>query len=101
MTQAELIAALPDGRLPQGLMQLHTTDLVALVGIGLVLAALVSSVITLFFERQPSRRARIRATRGMPPGERALAVARIVGHLPRELHATAYGTAPPLDDEAI
>ena len=101
MTQAELIAALPDGRLPQSLMQLHATDLIALVGVGLLLAALLSTLITPFLERRPSRRALIRATRGMPPDERALAIARIVGHLPKELHATAYATAPPLGDDAI
>jgi len=56
---------------------------------------------TLFVERRPSRRARIRATRGQLPQERALAVARILGHLPRELHATAYQKAPPLGQAEI
>ena len=101
MTQAELIAALPNGRLPQSLMQLHATDLIALVGIGLLLAALLSSVIMPFFERKPSRKTLIRATRGIPAQERALAIARILGHLPAELRATAYGVALPLSEEVI
>jgi len=101
MTQAELIAALPYGRLPQSLMQLHAADLIALVGAGLLLAALLSWLVAPFLERRPSRRALIRATRGLRPEERALAVARILGHLPGELRATAYGAASPLHEEAI
>jgi len=101
MTQAELIAALPDGRLPQSLMQLHAADLIALVGAGLLLAALLSLLIAPLLEWRPSRRALIRATRGLPPEERALAVARILGHLPGELRTTAYGAASPLHEEAI
>lgn len=101
MTQADLIAALPNGRLPPSLMQLHATDILALVGVGLLLAVLLSLLIAPFVERRPSRRARIRATRGLPPQERALAVARILGHLPGELHATAYQSAPPLGEAEI
>ncbi len=35
-------------------------------------------------------RGRIRATRGLPTNERALAVARILGHLPESLRDAAY-----------
>ena len=101
MTQAEVVAALPAGRLPPALMQLHTTDFVMLFGAGLLLAALVSWLAAPFLRRRPSRRALIRATRGMPPQERLLAIARILGHLPPELRAIAYGGAPPLGVDAI
>lgn len=101
MTQAELVAALPDGRLPPDLMQLHAADLVMLFGVGLVLAALLASLLMPFLDRLPSRRARIRSTRGMLPAERALAIAHILGNLPQELRATAYGTASPLGEAAI
>lgn len=101
MTQAELVAALPDGRLPPELMQIHAADLVLLFGIGLVAAALLASLLMPFLDRRPSRRARIRSTRGMLPAERALAIARILGRLPQELRDTAYGTAAPLGEEAI
>ena len=100
MTQAELIAALPEGRLPPGLMQLHAADLLLLFGAGLLLATLVCVLAMPFLQHRPSRRALIRATRGLPPQERALAIARILGHLPKELRAGAYGTAP-LDTEVI
>lgn len=101
MTQAELIAALSQGRLPPSMMQLHTGDVMALFGAGLILAALLCWLATPFLHRRPARRALIRATRGMPPEERALAVARILGHLPEELRATAYGGGQPLDAEAM
>ena len=101
MTQAELIAALPEGRLPPALMQLHLADFILLFGAGLMLAALLSWLATPLLDRRPSRRALIRATRAMPPEERSLAIARILGHLPDELRATAYGAAPALPDEAI
>jgi len=101
MTQADLIAALPEGRLPPALMQLHLADFIMLFGVGLMLAALLSWLATPFLDRRPSRRALIRATSGMPPEEQSLAIARILGHLPDELRATAYGAAPPLPGEAI
>lgn len=101
MTQAELIAALPEGRLPPALMHLQASDAVALFGAGLCLAALLCWLATPFFDRRPSRRARIRATRALSPQERALTLARIIGHLPEELRGTAYGTGHPLDAEAM
>lgn len=101
MTQAELITALPEGRLPPALMQLHAADFLLLFGAGLLLAALASVVVTPLLERRPSRRALIRATRALPPQERVLAIARILGHLPAELRATAYGVEPELDAATV
>ena len=51
--------------------------------------------------RKPSRRALIRATRGMAPEARILAIARILGKLPEPLRAAAYGAVPAPDDAAI
>lgn len=101
MTQAELIAALPEGRLPPALMQMNAADLLLLFGVGLLVAVLLSLLAAPFLARRPSRRALIRATRGMPPQERVLAIGRLLGHLPDELRAMAYGSAPPLSPEAI
>ena len=101
MTQAELIAALPEGRLPPALMQMSVADVLLLFGAGLLAAALLALLAAPFFARRPSRRALIRATRGMPPQERVLAIGRLLGHLPEELRAMAYGGAPPLSPEAV
>ncbi|MBS7537544.1 hypothetical protein [Ancylobacter lacus] len=101
MTQAELIAALPEGRLPPSLMQVNAADLLLLFGAGLLLAVMLSLLASPFLAHRPSRRALIRATRGMPPQERVLAIGRLLGHLPAELRAMAYGSAPPLSPEAI
>jgi len=101
MTQAELVAALPPGRLPPSMMSLDGGDLLLLFGLGLLVAALVAAVALPFIERRPSRRFLVRATRGLPAEERALAIARILGRMPEELRASAYGAAPPLDDRAI
>jgi len=101
MTQAELIAALPEGRLPPSLMQLDAADYLLLFGAGLMLAALIAFLAMPLLERRPSRRALIRATRAMPPQERALAIARLLGHMPEELRAGAYGATPPLDAATV
>lgn len=101
MTQAELIAALPEGRLPLSLMQVNAADLLLLFGAGLLAAALLSVLAAPFLARRPSRRALIRATRGMPPQERVLAIGRVLGHLPEELRAMAYGRAPPLPPATV
>ncbi|QIB33686.1 hypothetical protein [Ancylobacter pratisalsi] len=101
MTQAELILALPEGRLPPALMQVNAADLLLLFGIGLLLAALLALVAAPFLAHRPSRRALIRATRGMAPQERVLEIGRLLGHLPEELRAMAYGGAPPLSPEAV
>ncbi|WP_181704933.1 hypothetical protein [Chthonobacter rhizosphaerae] len=100
-TQADLIAALPAGRLPSTMMQLQAGDILAVVGIGLVLGACLAMLLAPFVGRAPSRRARIRATRGLPAEERALEVARVLGHLPDALRPTAYGAAPALPDDEI
>ena len=101
MTQADLLAALPEGRLPASLMQLGGLDLLALFGAGLIAAALLSLLVAPFVARPPSRRTLIRATRGLPAEERVLAIARILGHLPAPLHPTAYGVPPALPDDEI
>ena len=101
MTQAELIAALPAGRLPAALTQLAPTDLLALFGVGLLLGAAVTVVVSPFLSSRTSRRARIRATRGLPPQERILAVARVLGRLPDPLRGAAYRTDPPPSDPEI
>lgn len=101
MTQAELIAALPPGRLPPDLMQLGTTDLLALFGMGLLLGCALAALLAPFLARKPSRRARILATRGLPPEERVLAIGRVLGRLPEPLRETAYGVGTPLADREI
>ncbi|WP_269583845.1 hypothetical protein [Roseibium sp. Sym1] len=101
MTQAELIAALPEGRLPPDLMTLGPADLLALFGAGLVISALLASLAAPFLTRRPSRRTLIKAARDLPPEERLLAIARILGHLPEELRPAAYGSKPPPPDETI
>lgn len=101
MTQAELIAALPQGRLPPSLMALHATDLVALFGLGLLLGALCCALVLPFLARRVPLRARIRALRFLEPQERLLAIARVLGRLPDELRGAAYGAATPPGDEAI
>ncbi|MBP2150937.1 hypothetical protein [Xanthobacter flavus] len=101
MTQAELIAALPEGRLPPSLMALHATDLVALFGLGLLLGALCCALVLPLLVRRVPLRARLRAIRSLEPEARLLAIARILGRLPDDLRAAAYGAAPPPGDEAI
>ncbi|WP_024279874.1 hypothetical protein [Xanthobacter sp. 126] len=101
MTQAELIAALPEGRLPPALMALHATDLVALFGLGLLLGALCCALVLPLLARPVPLRAQLRAMRSLEPEARLLAIARILGRLPDELRAAAYGAAPPPGAEAI
>jgi len=101
MTQADLIAALPEGRLSPDLLAFRFSDLLALFGAGLIVSALVSLAIMPFVARRPSRKRRVRATRGLPPEERLLEIARILGHLPDELRPAAYGAEPPPSSEAI
>ncbi|MQT14946.1 hypothetical protein [Segnochrobactrum spirostomi] len=100
MTRSELLAALPEGRLPPDLMHLHAADLLALAGLGLVVAAFFAALMLPLLQRRPSRRARIRATRGLPPQERLLAVARILGHLPETFRTAAYRDEP-IDEAAL
>lgn len=101
MTQADVIAALPGGRLPPDLMTLHFADMLALFGSGLVLAVLAAVLFMPFVRRRPSTRAQIRATRSLPPEERLLEIARILGRLPEGLRRAAYGIEAPPSDEAI
>ncbi|MBD8894075.1 hypothetical protein [Roseibium litorale] len=101
MTQADLIAALPEGRLPPELMTLHAADLLALFGLGLIFSAVMSLLFMPFLARRPSRKSMIRQTRGLPPEERLLAIARILGHLPEGLRPAAYGLEPLPGDDVI
>lgn len=96
MTQDELVAALPPGRLPPELIQIAPADLLLCFGLGLIVAALLLTLARPFLDRRPSLRARIRDTRGLPGPERLLAIARILGHLPDGLRQAAYrGTHLP------
>ncbi|SIQ90007.1 hypothetical protein SAMN05421641_11710 [Paracoccus thiocyanatus] len=100
MTPDELIAALAPSRLPPGLMALDWRGMLALAGLGLLAGLALALALSPLLSRRPSRRARIRATRGLPGAERLLAIARILGRLPAALRAPAYGAAPmPPQDE--
>lgn len=101
MTHEALIAALGPGRLPQGWGALQLTDILALIGIGLICAVPVALMLRPVLDRRPSRAERIRHTRGLPAEARLLAIARILGHLPSALRAAAYGAAPPPPDAEI
>lgn len=101
MTPAELIAALSPSRLPPSLHILGWRDGLALFGLGLLLGVLLVWVLSPLLVRRQSTRARIRATRGMPGPERLLAIARILGRLPKALRPAAYGAAPMPPDEQI
>lgn len=101
MTRDELLAALAPPRLPAEALQPGWREATGLIGLGLLASVLVFLLVAPLLGRRPSRRARIRATRGLPPGERLLAIARILGHLPAPLRAAAYGAAPPPPDDRI
>ena len=67
-----------------------------------MLTALVSVVILRpFLSLRPSRNDLIRRTRGLAPEERILAIARIIGHLPKSLRPSAYGITPPPSNSVI
>lgn len=100
MTQADLIAALSDSRLPASMQMLGWRDGLALFGLGLLAGAALIWVISPLLGRRRSMRARIRATRGMAGQDRLLAIARLMGRLPAALRPAAYGAAPvPSDDQ--
>lgn len=101
MSQAELIAALGPGRLPPGWELLGWREVLALIGAGLLLGGAIAILTRPLMMRRPSLRDRIRATRGLPPQERLLAIARILGRLPDALRGAAYGAKPPPDDGTI
>lgn len=94
MTPAELIAALSPSRLPPSLQMPGWREALALFGLGLIAGALLALMLAPLLTRRPSLRARIRATRGLPGQERLLAIARILGHLPKSLRPAAYGATP-------
>ncbi|MDP5306612.1 hypothetical protein [Paracoccus spongiarum] len=101
MTQAELLAALAPPRLPADLARIGWREGLALVSLGLLAAVILFALLAPMLARRPSRRARIRATRGLPVPDRLLAIARILGHLPATLRPAAYGAAPPPGDRQI
>lgn len=101
MTPDQLLAQLAPPRLPLDIAALGGREFLALAGIGLLAGWLAALVLRPLMARKPSRRARVRATRGMPPEARILAIARILGHLPDALRPAAYGAAPAPDDAAI
>lgn len=94
MTRDELIAALAPSRLPPAVLMLDWRMALALIGLGLMGGAVVVWLLSPFFGRRVSLRARIRATRGLEPEERLLAIARLRGGLPQALRPAAYRAAP-------
>lgn len=101
MTRDELLAQLSPPRLPLEIAVLGWREILALVAIGLLAGWLIALVLRPLMTRRPSRRALIRATRGMPPEMRILAIARILGRLPEALRPAAYGAAPAPDDATL
>ncbi|AUH35051.1 hypothetical protein [Paracoccus tegillarcae] len=101
MTQDELLAALADVRLPVTMRALDWHEMSALLGLGLLIAALIALILAPLLRQRASARRRILATRGLPVQDRLLAVARITGHLPPALREAAYLPAPQLRDEQI
>jgi len=101
MTRAELIAGLAPSRLPQSMLEPGWHELLALFAIGLLSGLLLALALSPLMTRRMSRRARIRATRPLPPAERLLAIARILGYLPEALRPAAYGGAPMPDQDRI
>lgn len=101
MTQAELIASLSPSRLPASLQVLGWRDGVALFGLGLLAGVILVWLLSPLLTRRQSLRTRIRATRGLPGQERLLAIARILGRLPKSLRPAAYGAAPVPPDDRI
>lgn len=100
MTRADLVAALSPSRLPPSLQMLGWREGVALFGLGLLAGVLLVWLLLPLLTRRRSIRARIRATRGLEAEERLLAIARILGRLPRALRPAAYGAASmPAEDE--
>ncbi len=94
MTHDELLAALSPSRLPPPLLVLDWREMLALFGLGLLIGLVLFWLLSPFLRRKPSRRAMIRATRGLQGEERLLAIARVLGYLPRALRPAAYGAAP-------
>ncbi|RJE83347.1 hypothetical protein [Paracoccus onubensis] len=101
MTHEDMLAALAPPRLPADMAALGWRELCGLAGLGLLAALILFALLLPWLTRRPSRRVRIRATRGQPGAERILSIARILGHLPEALRPAAYGAAPPPSDEQI
>ena len=101
MTPDELIATLSPSRLPPPLLVLDWREILALVGLGLLVGVVLVWLISPFLTRRVSRRALIRGTRGLDPEDRLLAIARLLGYLPKALRPAAYGAAPMPPDEDI
>lgn len=101
MTRDELLARLSPPRLPLDMGALGWREMLALAGIGLLAGLAVALLLRPLLARRPSRRALIRATRGQPPQDRILAIARILGRLPDPLRPAAYGAAPAPDDATL
>ena len=101
MTRDELIAALAPSRLPPTMLDLDWREGLALFALGLLAGLAVAALAAPLLTRRLPLRQRIRATRGLPPQERLLAIARILGHLPAPLRPAAYGAEPAPPDLVI
>lgn len=101
MTHEEMLVALAPPRLPADMAMPGWRELSGLAGLGLLAALILFVLLLPLLRRRPSRRSRIRATRGQPALLRILAIARILGHLPDGLRAAAYGATPPPPDDQI
>ena len=101
MTHEEMLGLLAPARLPADMAVMGWRELCGLAGLGLLAALILFALLLPCLTRRPSRRARIRATRGQPGPERILSVARILGHLPEALRPAAYGAVPPPSDGQI
>ncbi|SNT68617.1 hypothetical protein [Paracoccus seriniphilus] len=100
MTHEEMLAALKPARLPATMASPDWHEIVALIALGMLLAVMAHLIALPFLRPRPSRLGRIRATRGLAPQERLLAIARILGYLPARLRPAAYGAEPvPPDDQ--
>lgn len=77
----DLLNALHPPRLPEAFTQLGLADLIAVFGLGLLLAAASLMLFAPLIRRRPVRpglSARIQDTQALPPEERMLALARIL-----------------------
>ncbi|MEZ5797747.1 MAG: hypothetical protein R3D63_09925 [Paracoccaceae bacterium] len=101
MTPQELVAQLHGPRLPEGYAAMGWDDVLAAVGLGLVLAAAVLAVLgpVLRPRARPARRgAQIAEAARLPPQDRLLALARLLhdlgGTLPEDQRAALYAGLP-------
>lgn len=102
MTHDEMLAALAPPRMPAAMANLSTTEILALVAIGMGLGLLVGVVILpLTRRREKRKKVRLAELRALPVPERLLMLARLLGRLPPSLRAAAYGAEPPPPDHVI